>query len=101
MTWPDLAARVPKFDIATAWAPVDLHNDPTVREHLAVVRFTINRMYLAAINVSDDDSHDGDWYTTINADAEQQLPFGDNDEWSEIAQYGEYIQVVTQWAQLI
>jgi hypothetical protein len=81
--------------------PVDLHNDLRVREHLAVVRFTINRMYLAAINVNDDDSHDGDWYTTICQDVEQNLPFGDRAEWSSITRYGEYIQVVTEWAQLI
>jgi hypothetical protein len=101
MNWQDLATRVTKFDIGTAWSPVNLPNDPRVREHLAVVRFTINRLYLAAINVSDDDSHDGDWYTTISDDAEQQLPLGDNAEWSDITRYGEYIQVVTQWAQLI
>jgi hypothetical protein len=101
MEWHDLATRVPKFDIATAWDAVDIRNDLRVREHLAVVRFTISRLYLAAINVSDDDSHDGDWYTTITHDAEQQLPFGDNAEWSDITRYGEYIQVATEWAQLI
>jgi hypothetical protein len=66
-----------------------------------VVRFTINRLHLAAINVSADDTQDGDWYTTITHGAEQQLPFGDNVDWSDITRYGEYIQVVTQWAQLI
>jgi hypothetical protein len=101
MSWRDLAPKVAKFDIASAWAPVDPFDDARVRQHLAVVRFTINNRYLAAINVSDDDTYDGDWYTTINDEAERQLPFGDNAEWSDIARYGEYVQVVTQWARLI
>jgi hypothetical protein len=101
MSWRDLASRVGRFDVATAWAPVDLHNDSRVREHLSVVRFTLNRLYLAAINVSDDEAHDGDWYTTITDSAEEHLPFGDNADWSDILQYGEYIQVVTTWAQLL
>lgn len=101
MTWQDLAARVAKFDIAMTWAAVEPRDDPRVREHLAVVRFTVGGRYLAAINVSDDDTHDGDWYTTISHDAEQHLPFGDNAEWSDITRYGEYVQVVTEWAQLI
>lgn len=100
MTWQDLAAKVAKFDIATAWAAVDPRNDPRVREYLAVVRFTINRHYLAAINVSDDNTHDGDWYTTISDDAERRLPFGDCTGWSDIARYGEYVQVVTAWVPL-
>lgn len=101
MSWDDLASKVAMLDIASGWAPVDPRDDPRVREHLAVVRFTINRLYLAAINVSDDDTHDGDWYTTISHDTEQDLPFGDNAEWTDITRHGEYIQVVTQWAQLI
>jgi hypothetical protein len=60
MTWQNLAPKVAKFDIAHAWAPVDPRDDPRVREHLAVVRIAINRRYLAAINVSYDDTHDGD-----------------------------------------
>lgn len=100
MTWRDLATKVAKFDIATAWASVDPRDDPRVREHLAVVRFTINAQYLAAINVSDDDTPCGDWYTTISDEAEQHLPFGDHAEWSDITRFGEYIQVVTEWVPL-
>ena len=101
MTWEELARRVRNFEIATAWAPVDPRNDPRVREHLAVVRFTINRLYLAGINVSDDDTHDGDWYTTVRHDDGQDIPFDGTPDWSDIARYGEYIQVVTQWAQRV
>jgi hypothetical protein len=100
MTWRDLATKVAKFHIATAWATVDSLNDPRVREHLAVVRFTINSQYLAAINVSENDMHYGDWYTTISDEAEHHLPFGDHAEWSDITRSGEYVQVVTEWVPL-
>lgn len=100
MSWKDLASRVRKFELATAWAPVDLRGDSRVHQKLAVVRFTINGLYLAAINVSDDQSNGGDWYTTITDDAERYLPFGDRADWSDICRYGQYIQVVAAWASL-
>ena len=101
MTWKDLARRVRKFDVAVAWAPVDPHDDPRVREYLAVTRFTINGLYLAAINVDDGGTLEGNWYTTISDRAEDDLPFGDYADWSEILTYGQHVQVVTSWAQLI
>ncbi|MET0993760.1 MAG: hypothetical protein ABWY20_06620 [Mycobacterium sp.] len=101
MTWKDLARRVRKFDVAVAWAPVDPRDDPHVREYLAVTRFTINGLYLAAINVDDSGTLEGNWYTTISDRAEDDLPFGDYADWSEILTYGQHVQVVTSWAQLI
>lgn len=100
MIWKDLTSRVRKFEIATAWAPVDVRWDSRVNEKLAVVRFTIGGLYLAAINISDDGNHGGDWYTTITDDAEPCLPFGDHADWSSICRYGQHIQVVTAWAPL-
>ncbi|MBF6445969.1 hypothetical protein [Nocardia farcinica] len=50
MEWPDLASRICPVDIATDWAPVGMRDDARVREHLAVVRFTIGSNYLAALN---------------------------------------------------
>jgi hypothetical protein len=95
-----IASRVRKFDIANTWAPVE-RNDSRVRQYLAVVRYTINGLYLAAINVAEDKSPQGDWYTTITDAAEEALPFGDYADWSEIATYGQHLEVVTAWAQLI
>jgi hypothetical protein len=101
MNWQDLATRVRKFDIATCWAPVDLRNDPRVREHLAVVRFTITVSTWQPSTSATTPATMATGYTTITHDEEQHLPFGDNAEWSDITRYGEYIQVITEWAQLI
>jgi hypothetical protein len=49
------------------------HVEACVRENLAVVRFTIAGLYLAAINVCDDNDEDGDWYTTITDEASARL----------------------------
>ena len=84
-----------------AWAPVDPRDDPRVREYLAVTRFTINGIYLAAVNVDDGGTLEGNWYTTISDRAEDDPPFGDYADWSEILTYGQHVQVVTSWAQLI
>ncbi|WP_329405746.1 TerD family protein [Nocardia vinacea] len=100
MSWKDLAARVRKFDIATAWSPVHQHEDSRVREYLAVVRFTIGRTHLAAINVCADGREGGAWYTTTTERNRQQLPFGDRAEWSEIVCNGRDIQMATAWVQL-
>lgn len=101
MQWRDLAAKVKHFDIATKWADIKYAADPRIREHLAVIRFTINNLYLAAINIDKAGSIAGDWYTTITDRAEDDLPFGDYADWSDIAEYGQHIQVVTAWAQLV
>ncbi|WP_375481524.1 hypothetical protein [uncultured Mycobacterium sp.] len=102
MSWSDLAARVRAFEIATAWDWVtDARNDPRVREYLAVVRFTIAGLYFAAINVCDESSEAGNWYTTITDELSERLPIGNIARWSEITRYGEYIQVVTAWAQAL
>ncbi|MCP9624834.1 TerD family protein [Nocardia otitidiscaviarum] len=100
MSWPRLAARVREFEIATAWEPIKPHGDHRTREYLAVVRFTIHRQYIAAINIRTDGRPDGDWYTTITDDAEQNLPFGDYAEWSDIAASGQHLQLATAWAPL-
>lgn len=99
MFWKDLASRVRTFHIAADWAPVSRYNQ-RIREHLAVVRFTIGGYYLAAVNIADDLSEEGDWYTTISSSLEDQLPLRDNTQWSEIARNGDNIQFVTSWAQL-
>ncbi|WP_234391029.1 TerD family protein [Nocardia suismassiliense] len=100
MSWPQLASRVRRFDIATAWDSTDPHGDARVREHLAVIRFAISDTYIAAVNVRADGWENGDWYTTITEQAEEHLPLGDRAEWSEIVTAGQHIQVVTAWAPL-
>lgn len=100
MDWPSLASRVRTFEIASGWAPIHTDEDARVRNHLAVVRFTIVGRYLAAINISDDRSPEGDWYTTVTDDAELDLPFGDYAYWSDILRYGAHVQVVTSWGPL-
>ena len=100
MLWDGLAQRVRSFEIATKWAPIDLRSDLRVRQHRAVIRFSIGGKYLAAINVCDNSSIEGEWYTTITDDAEVNLPFGDHANWSDIVRYGEHIQVVDEWQQL-
>ncbi|WP_454561296.1 hypothetical protein [Mycobacterium haemophilum] len=103
MSWHDLDTRVRGFENATAWDWVrDLRNDTRVRENLAVVRFTIGGLYLAAVNVCDDEYDvEGDWYTTITDEVSERLPFGSRADWSDIARYGTQIQVATGWAQLV
>ncbi|MFE9327633.1 hypothetical protein ACIHDR_38265 [Nocardia sp. NPDC052278] len=100
MSWKDLAARVRKFDIATAWSPVRQHEDSRVREYLAVVRFTIGRTQSAAINVCADGRVGGAWYTTMTERDKQHLPFGDRTEWSEMVCNARDIQMATAWVQL-
>jgi hypothetical protein len=100
MNWRDLAVRVRRFEIATTWSPLQ-RNDLRVREHRAVVRFTVNGLYLAAVNISEDRRHAGDWYNTITEVDEGYLPSVDYSEWSNIERYGGHIQLVTGWAQLI
>ena len=68
MAWQDLAIRVRRFEIATEWSAVT-YGDSRVREHRAVVRFNVNGLYLAAVNVCDDPAHEGDWYTTLTEEA--------------------------------
>ncbi|MET9492517.1 TerD family protein [Nocardia sp. NPDC006630] len=98
MVWTNLARRVRKFDIAAEWDLVDGRSDPRVLERRAVVRFTICDMDFAAINIHVDEREDGDWYTTVTEQAEQQLPLGRRAIWSEIVSNGQRIQVVTAWA---
>lgn len=100
MQWKDIAARVRRFEIARAWLPVDQHGNAQTREQFAVVRFTINGLYLVAINVARDRSSAGDWYTSINDVAEQHLPLGDQTDWSGIVRYGQYIEVAAGWQPL-
>ncbi|WP_329406673.1 TerD family protein [Nocardia vinacea] len=100
MSWSALASRVRKFEIATAWAPVDRRGDARVRASLAVVRFSIGGRYLAALNISSNGTEEGDWYTTVTERAGRHLPFGSYAAWSDIAQHGKQIQVVTAWAPL-
>lgn len=98
MSWRDLAERIRTFDLVYEWSPVDPRGDPRVLAPFAVVRFTINGLYLAAINIDQDRSEDGDWYTTISDDAERKLPFGDCATWQQIRQFGRCIEVASRWA---
>lgn len=100
MGWTNLAARVRKFGIATEWSLIESRQDPRVRDHLAVVRFTIGDRYLAAINVCANGRAEGDWYTTVTDRAESSLPFGDYATWQDIAAHGSHIQLATQWTEL-
>lgn len=97
MSWSELGARGRNFEQAIGWSDVGAQQHSLTSQKLAVVRFTIQGIYLAAINVADDGSSAGDWYTTITEAAEASLPFGDYASWSDIALYGQHIQVVTAW----
>jgi hypothetical protein len=101
MRWDDLYPHGHAFEIATAWSAIANPYDPRVFEHLAVVRFTIAGMYLAALCIWDDGERVGDWYTTITDQASGQLPFGSFADWSDIIRYGAHVQVATTWAQLL
>lgn len=100
MLWKDLAGRVRQFEVVRTWLPVDQRGNPQTREQFAVIRFTIGTQYLVAINVADDRSAEGLWYTSISDAAEPGLPFGDQAGWSEIVRHGRYIQVATEWQPL-
>ncbi|WP_280439554.1 hypothetical protein [Nocardia cyriacigeorgica] len=95
MEWPDLASRICPVDIATDWAPIGMRGDARVREHLAVVRFTIGSNYLAALNSDECRRGDGDWYTTVTRRTSSRLPLDYLVNWSEIAQHGTHVQVAT------
>lgn len=97
MKWHELAPRMGEFEIAMAWSDVGPHGDPRVCQHEAVVRFTLGGLYLVAVNISKTGDHEGEWYTTISDDLEEDLPFGDYADWSEITEYGGNIQVVVEW----
>jgi hypothetical protein len=101
MRWDDLCPQVRQFEIATAWDAVTSPYDPRVAQHLAVVRFTIGGMYLAALCIWDERQRIGDWYTTITNQASEYLPFGHFANWSDIFSNGAHVQVVTSWAQLL
>lgn len=98
MSWQDLAERIRTFELVYEWSPVDPRGDPRVREPFAVVRFTINGLYLAAVNIDQARSEEGDWYTTISDDAERKLPFGDCATWRQIQHFGRHIEVAMRWA---
>lgn len=97
MKWNDLAPKMGEFEIAAAWSEVDLRADSRIREHLAVVRFTLKGLYLVALNIDQRCSYEGDWYTTITEDAEEKLPLGDYADWPQIRATCEHSQVVTAW----
>ncbi|OBK30671.1 hypothetical protein A5634_15385 [Mycobacterium asiaticum] len=96
MKWSDLARRSRQFEQASSWDLVRQQVN-LVRQKLAVVRFMLNRNYLAAINIADTGYYDGDWYTTISDFMEEHLPFGSYARWSDIAQYGEDMWIATAW----
>jgi len=100
MSWQNLASQVRKFEIATTWAPVAGFGDPRIREHLAVVRFMIGDLYLAAVNIRADGRPEGDWYTTITDHTEKRAPLGSRTDWSEIVKNGQHIQIAAVWAPL-
>jgi len=98
MSWKELGPRLSNFDYATSVAAVTQHDDPRVREHLAVIDFMIGDFHVAAINVSNDGSRDGDWYTTIPDVAASSSPIGSgNVTWSEITRFAGSPRVVTSW----
>ena len=97
MIWDELATPARKFECASGWTAVDPRNDPRVREHLAVVRFTIAGQYLAAINIADDRRYEGYWYTTATEQAAQNLPIRGQLTWSEISRFCRSIEMPTDW----
>jgi hypothetical protein len=102
MQWRELTRRVRGFEIAAAWAPAtDPGYSPHVTEDHAVTRFTIAGLYLAAVHITDDSGGQDAWYTTITDDLSARLRLPGILNWSDISKYGQYIQIVTEWAQLI
>ena len=97
MTWEKLATPAREFECADGWTRVDPRDDPRIRQHLAVVRFMVDRRYLAAINIARDGSYEGDWYTTVTEQAGRHLPIGDCPTWSEISHVGRSIEMPTLW----
>ena len=97
MRWNELAMPTRTFEYVDGWTPVDTRDDPRVRQYLAVVRFIINDQYLAAINIAQDGSDDGDWYTTVTEQAQRHLPIGDCPTWAEISRYGKFVETPTRW----
>lgn len=100
MKWADLAARVCQFDIVTAWAEVDRRGDARTLENLAVVRFTVNGRHLAAINVCENGSADGEWYTTLAECDAWDEHFRYYADWNEIMEHGRRIEVAIGWESL-
>ncbi|WP_433598077.1 hypothetical protein ACQPXH_20105 [Nocardia sp. CA-135953] len=95
MKWDALTARARTFEIATSWAPADLHEDARTPEHRSVIRFITGRGHLAAaVNIF------GDWYTTITESMARQLPIDGVDAWSTIVQHGEQILLARDWKPL-
>ena len=77
---------------------ISTHNDPRLREYLAVIGFYFGEFYFAAINISRDGSQDGDLYTTIPDEVASSSPIGSaNVTWSEIARFADRPHVVTSW----
>jgi len=97
MSWRELATPTRKFEYASGWTPVDPHNDPRIREHLAVVRFPIDGQYVGAINIAEDRRDEGYWYTTLTEQAEQRLSVGCGSSWSQISRLGRFIETPTTW----
>lgn len=102
MHWRELTKRVRVFEIAAVWAPVtDPRYYPHVEEDHAVTRFSIAGLYLAAVHITDDSGVQDAWYTTITDNLSMRLGLPGILNWSDIVNYGQQIQVVTEWAQLI
>lgn len=99
MYWKDLSPRLIRFDYAVAVDPVNLRDDPRLRAQMAVVCFMLGDFYVSAINVCENGSRDGDWYTTIPDELESSpLGSGRGVTWTEISRYASYPRVVTSWS---
>jgi hypothetical protein len=96
MAWDELAAPGRKFEYAARFTAIDPRDDPRVRDHLAVVRFIVAGRYLAAINIADDLSYEGYWYTTATEQIERNMPIACR-IWSEISRFGRSIEMATDW----
>ena len=100
MHWKDLGPRLSNFDYAVAVDPVNPRDDPRVREYMAVVCFTLENFYVAAINISKTDGRDGDWYTTIPDSMDSPLGAGRGVTWTEISRCARTPRVVTKWSHI-
>jgi hypothetical protein len=98
MSWRELGPRLSGFDYATAVDPINLLADPRVRQHLAVVCFLLGDFYVAAINISGDETQEGNWYTTIPDVAASSSPIGSGCvTMPEIARWATDPRLITTW----